>query len=101
MKKLFFVAAAALLLAGCVQVEDRAKLACEELCNKSRLSINMSNGPCLGQLTGDLADWVCDVAHDPRQPVDNLAENQCPAFRSGAAHHFVEVDEGCSAFRAG
>lgn len=59
---------------------------------------DLSSGPCLASPMSD-PDWVCDVAHDPRTAVDNLAENQCEAYRSGAAHHFVEVDEGCALIR--
>lgn len=49
----------------------------------------MSRGPCLGMI---MEDWVVDVAHQPRQPVDDDPENQCAAFRSGRAEHFVELD---------
>jgi hypothetical protein len=35
---------------------------------------------------------VTDVAHDPRQPVDDEPENQCEAYRSGDAGHYVELD---------
>ena len=50
----------------------------------------MSNGPCLSNEL--MPDWVADIAHDPRLPVDNLPENQCSAFRDGKAEHFVELD---------
>lgn len=50
--------------------------------------VAMDNGPCLGEIADD---WVVDVAHSPRQPVDDKAENQCPAFRDGTAHHFIEL----------
>lgn len=52
--------------------------------------VDMSKGPCL---TDNLVEnWVLDVAHNPREEVDNLAENQCAAFRNGDAHHFIELD---------
>lgn len=51
--------------------------------------VSFDNGPCLGVI---LPGWVADVAHEPRQPVDNRPENQCAAFRSGEAKHFVELD---------
>jgi hypothetical protein len=54
---------------------------------------DLINGPCLGVIQDD---WVCDVAHSPRQAVDNLLENQCADYRTGNAHHFVEVDENCN-----
>jgi len=103
LKTLFALLAVALLVAGCVQdsVEARAKAACQDLCLTAKgTGRNLADGPCLGRLSSGLEDWVCDVAHDPRQSVDNLAENQCEAFSTGAAHHFIEVDETCSAFRA-
>ena len=50
---------------------------------------DFADGPCLGLV---LENWVADVAHDPRQEVDDLPENQCDAYRSGEADHFVELD---------
>lgn len=49
---------------------------------------DLSNGPCLGKI-GD--DWVLDIAHLPREPIDNLPENQCADFFQGKVHHFVEM----------
>ena len=51
--------------------------------------VDFSRGPCLGVVLGG---WVADVAHDPRQDVDDEPENQCEAYRSGEAAHFVELD---------
>ncbi len=68
---------------------------CQELCRG--YTGELSNGPCLSNQLAD--DWVCDVAHSPRQAVDNIAENQCEWFRQGKAHHFVEVDENCNLIR--
>lgn len=45
---------------------------------------DLSNGPCLGGIAND---WVLDIAHLPRQSIDNLPENQC----HGDFHHFVEM----------
>lgn len=64
---------------------------CQEALTEDR---DLSSGPCLSDSV--VPDWVCDVAHSPRDPIDNLIENQCAAFRSGAAHHFVEVDQHCA-----
>jgi hypothetical protein len=50
---------------------------------------DFSRGPCLGVV---LEGWVADIAHDPRQDVDDEPENQCEAYRSGEAGHFVELD---------
>ncbi len=67
---------------------------CVQLCREYRG--DKSNGPCLSNNLS--RDWVCDIAHDPRLPVDNNPENQCPAF-GRTAHHFVEVDEDCNLIR--
>jgi len=92
------------LISGCIQQEavqekvsdkDKATSLCMNLC-KSKLSegTDLNNGPCLSNET--LPDWICDVAHSPRQPVDNKPENQCSSFRNGETHHFVEVDTSCN-----
>ena len=60
--------------------------------------IDMTNGPCLGTVA---PDWVADVAHDPRQAVDDDPANQCAAYRSGEAHHFVELDPDGRFIRSG
>ena len=52
----------------------------------------MSTGPCISESLPSLPDWVADVAHDPRQPIDDEAANQCQRYRSGEAHHFVELN---------
>ncbi|MEM3572883.1 MAG: hypothetical protein QXJ62_01435 [Nitrososphaeria archaeon] len=56
------------------------------------------NGPCLSdnEPNWNIEDWVCDIAHSPRQPIDDLPENQCQAYRNGSAHHFVELDTSCN-----
>lgn len=51
---------------------------------------DFSNGPCLSNAL--LPDWVVDIVHNPRLPIDDLPENQCSAYREGGAHHFVELD---------
>ena len=45
--------------------------------------------------------WVADIAHDPRLPVDDEAENQCEAYRNGTADHFVELDPDGDYIRSG
>jgi hypothetical protein len=52
---------------------------------------DLSAGPCISESLPGLADWVADIAHDPRQPVDDQPANQCQRYRSGEAHHFVEL----------
>lgn len=51
---------------------------------------DFSNGPCLSNAL--LPNWVVDIAHNPRLPIDDLPENQCPAYIEGRAQHFVELD---------
>ncbi len=73
---------------------------CRELCQEIMSSDgqDFEVGPCL---SNEIApDWVCDVAHSPRQAVDNNPANQCLAFREGKASHFVEVDGNCNLIRA-
>ncbi len=69
---------------------------CKELCMQNK-GQDFSSGPCLSNEIKP--DWVCDIAHSPRQDIDNLPENQCSALREGRAHHFVEVDENCDVIR--
>lgn len=56
---------------------------------KKREDIDMTNGPCLGKIA---EDWVLDIAHNPRLPVDNDPKNQCQDFIEGKVHHFIELN---------
>jgi len=104
MKLLIFLLILLVLFSGCSQqpteneIINKAKEACIDLCNSVKSTRDLSNGPCLSDNNPDwnIEDWVCDVAHSPRQDIDNLPENQCQTFRSGKAHHFVEVDTNCN-----
>jgi hypothetical protein len=59
--------------------------------------VDVSAGPCL---SNEIApDWVCDMVHNPRIPIDNLPDNECSAFVKGSARHFVEVDLNCTVVR--
>jgi hypothetical protein len=60
--------------------------------------VDMSKGPCLSNEV--IPDWVADVAHWPRQSIDNDPQNQCPAYREGKAHHFIELDPEGNFIRA-
>ncbi len=72
--------------------------ACVLLCNEKKdAGVDLSAGPCLSNEIQP--NWVCDVAHNPRIPLDNDAANQCPAFNNGTAKHFVEVDTDCNLIR--
>ena len=52
---------------------------------------DLESGPCIAETVQGLPDWVVDVAHDPRQPVDDDPANQCKRFNSGKASHVVEL----------
>lgn len=56
---------------------------------KKDSGVSFKDGPCLSNDL--LPNWVADIVHDPRQPIDDLFENQCPAFLEGRAKHFVEL----------
>lgn len=89
-------------LVGCIQqttvsVEQQATEECESLCLIDSWENGWENGKCLSNEI--IEDWVCDVAHSPRQPVDDLPENQCSAFREGKARHFVELNTECEVIK--
>ena len=60
----------------------------------------LAQGPCIAESLPGLADWVVDVAHDPRRAVDDQPQNQCQRFRAGDAAHFVELDPRGNLIRA-
>jgi len=57
-------------------------------------------GYCLLDPIPTETDWVCDIAHTPRQAVDYSPNNQCQSYLKGLAHHFVEVSPECRLIRA-
>ena len=59
---------------------------------------DLSEGPCIAEEI--LPGWCVDIAHDPRQPEDNLPQNQCQSYRTGRARHFVELDPEGNVIRA-
>ncbi|RLJ00896.1 MAG: hypothetical protein DRP11_05300 [Candidatus Aenigmatarchaeota archaeon] len=95
-----FLILALVAIAGCTQPGnvDVAKEECIKLCQEALArGENLENGPCLSNRV--IEGWVCDVAHSPRQDVDNRPENQCPEFGKSASH-FVEVDPNCRFIRS-
>ena len=104
MERMFAALALVVLLCGCTSQPanqadaEKAQDACAAACITALSGgQDLGNGPCLSNQVID--DWVCDVAHSPREAVDNQPENQCPAFRNGDAHHFVEVDSKCNVLK--
>jgi hypothetical protein len=84
------LAAAALAACGGKQADQATvDLARQAYAKAKSAGVDMERGPCLGVIK---ADWVADVAHDPRTDVDDDPANQCAAYRNGTAHHFVELD---------
>lgn len=82
-------------------VRDRAVNEAMAAYHQAKLDgTDLSRGPCIAEQLPGLPDWVADVAHDPRQPVDDVPANQCRRFRSGQAHHFVELDPSGNLIRA-
>lgn len=51
---------------------------------------DLTSGPCLSNALKP--NWVADLAHNPRTSIDDLPQNQCPAYLEGRAEHFVELD---------
>jgi hypothetical protein len=61
---------------------------------------DLSNGPCIAEELEDVPGWSVDIAHDPREEVDNDPANQCQAYRAGDTQHFVELDPEGKLIRA-
>ena len=59
---------------------------------------DFSTGPCLSNAL--MPGWVVDIVHSPRLSIDDLPENQCPAYIEGKAAHFVELDTEGNLIRA-
>ena len=78
---------------------DQAIRVAKELYQQKKAEgLDFSNGPCLSDEI--IPDWCVDIAHWPRQPIDNRPENQCRSYREGRVHHFVELDEDGNLIRA-
>jgi hypothetical protein len=93
------LAAAALGVAGCgggdeasQSEQDKAVAEAQAAFQQAQKSgTDLSVGPCISETLPGLPDWVADIAHDPRQDVDDESANQCQRYRDGEAHHFVEL----------
>jgi hypothetical protein len=108
MRRLPLLALAAGLIAGCgggggpgQDASDRAVNEAMQAFHEAKANgTDLNRGPCIAEQLPGLADWVADVAHEPRQPVDDQPANQCRRFREGEAHHFVELDPSGHLIRA-
>ncbi|MBU0707330.1 hypothetical protein KKG41_03085 [Patescibacteria group bacterium] len=81
-----------------VAKKQRAIDSCQSECRQRRVVDDYSNGPCLSNSVQP--DWVCDIAHKPREEIDNEPQNQCTDYIQDKAHHFVELDTSCNLIRA-
>ena len=105
-RRLAFAGALALLLTtGCLgdnvssEEKDRAvDAAMQVYVQQKAAGVDFSNGPCIAEEAID--DWSVDIAHNPRQDIDNQPENQCRYYRDGKTHHFVELDPDGKLIRA-
>ncbi len=106
MRRVALVAVLVAVLAGCGGVDeaekDAAIAAARAAYEKERLEGgDLKRGPCIANpLPAPTSDWVADIAHDPRRPVDDDPANQCSAYREGKAEHFVELDPDGNLIRA-
>lgn len=65
---------------------------------KATQKMDFSSGPCLSNEI--INDWVVDIAHNPRQTIDEKPENQCATYRNKQVRHFVELDPDGNVIRA-
>jgi hypothetical protein len=101
MRRVVLAAVLSLATVGCGGAEadpETVRLAKRAYERAQARGVDMARGPCLGLIK---PGWVADVAHDPRQDVDDQPENQCAAYREGEADHFVELDPGGRFIRSG
>jgi hypothetical protein len=106
MRSVAIAVAAAAFIAGCgggsgASQEDKDKaIAAAKFIYAGRAKEDLSAGPCLSESIPGLSDWAVDVAHDPRQAVDDQPANQCQSYRAGQTHHFVELSPDGQLIRA-
>ena len=81
---------------------DRAVAAAKiAYANARAKGTDLAAGPCIAERLPGLENWVVDVAHDPRQKVDDDPANQCRRARDGDADHFVELTPQGKLIRTG
>jgi hypothetical protein len=97
---------AGVLLVGCGGSSDSSQQDKDKAIDAARFiyagkaTEDLSAGPCLSEGIPGLSDWVVDIAHDPRQAVDEESVNQCRSYRDGGTHHFVELTPAGQLIRA-
>lgn len=79
-----------------MQAQLNPRALCIKKCNELlNAGTNLSSGPCILDPVPEMNEWVCDIAHQPRQAVDNARENQCNAWHNSSAKHFIEITPEC------
>ncbi len=97
---LFLLAAGALLAAPAQQSAIVSKA--QSLCQSAREKMSVDDwqkGPCVSNDGKELPGWAVDVAHVPREKVDDDAANQCSSVAEGRVDKFIELDEDCRVIR--
>lgn len=69
--------------------QELISIAKEKFANLRKKGTHLEKGPCLGIIA---IGWVADIAHNPRQAVDEKPENQCQEIKNGNAANFIELD---------
>ena len=85
-------------ISSCQKEQSNFTEICINECMKQKNQINLSSQCILDPIPN--SDYVCDIAHSPRQAADNLPENQCNAWHNKTAEHFIEVTPDCEFIRA-
>ena len=103
-RPLLIALTAAALLAGCGGDDDERDRAIDAAATAyaeaQSSGVDLEPGPCIAEQLPELDDWVVDIAHDPREDIDDDPANQCRRYRDGEASHFVELDPQGELIRA-
>jgi hypothetical protein len=103
---LFIAGFLAVVVTGCgggsdtSQADKDKAIAAAKFLYAGQAKRDLSSGPCLSQSLPGISDWAVDIAHDPRQPVDDRPANQCQSVRDGETDHFVELTPAGQLIRA-
>jgi hypothetical protein len=105
--KPLIVAIASVVILGCAgddvsdEERDRAITAAKQAYGEATArGEDLDRGPCIAENLPNLPEWVADVAHDPREEIDDQPKNQCRRYREGEASHFVELSPDGELIRA-
>jgi len=82
------------------EIQERVPFFALRLYQEKKLQSMQFNSQCLGviEVPNDDCDnsdyeYAVDIVHVPRTQEDNLAENQCEAYRNKSVSHFIELDK--------